>query len=504
MPRLSSQLNERASGPQQTTAPKTEPIMVAGPAGRGPTGQVIEIEDEDDAFDVFGTNGPLAYAIAAVLRGTRIGSRVADNRRFGRVKAVRTETGESATLTLTDGNGNDVLHLETASSGEQANQWSVVEQNNQYHVDGPGTGQVTTFSVDASAIGVEDTITTPSELADAIRQAFAGQIQAESEQHEAHFELSLDSSTGAIDIHSTDTKTEIDFTGVSNAEMQNSSSGSTTWIGGEAEYFASPSSTMEAHKRVLAPGNEDARIYAITAGSPVAAPAGSRTVTVPNLADASVVGVGDTDTLLNIRTTGEGAGSALPLTDAAQRDGTTVSEGYFRARQQYAGRLDVTETVDAGMSTITAEVASQSNFDLSALPKASISIDGQSLSQGDTVLLKSQDESSENGFYKVIDASGNLDLDFLQTESDLANEKVAISAGIDAGHVTLEFLGGKPEADLRVRYVHKGEQKHETWSTPLEEGDTFRSDRTVDAGSELWVVGRPDTVDASIIIRLQA
>lgn len=82
--------------------------------------------------------------------------------------------------------------------------------------------------------------------------------------------------------------------------------------------------------------------------------------------------------------------------------------------------------------------------------------------------------------------------------------QVAISAGIDAGHVTLEFLGGKPEADLRVRYVHKGEQKHETWSTPLEEGDTFRSDRTVDAGSELWVVGRPDTVDASIIIRLQA
>jgi len=82
--------------------------------------------------------------------------------------------------------------------------------------------------------------------------------------------------------------------------------------------------------------------------------------------------------------------------------------------------------------------------------------------------------------------------------------QVALSAGLDDGHVTLEFLGGRPETDIKVRYVHAGESRHETWELPLEEGDQFRSQQTVDADTEAWVVGRPDTVDASIIIRLQA
>lgn len=435
MPRLSSDLRERASGPQRTTAPKTEPIMVAGPAGKGPAGEVVEIEDEDDAFNIFGTKGPLAYDIAAALRGAKIGSQVADNRRFGRVKAVRTETGESAKLVLTDGNGNDVLELETASSGEKANDWSVVEQNNQYTFEDPEAENVTTFAVDSTAIGVEDTIATPSEFAAAIRQAFNGRLKAEAKEHEAHFEVSLDDSVSAISIDSTDTETTIDFSGVTNSEMQSNSSGSTTWLGGKSEYFSSPSSTMEAHRRVLSPNNEDARIYAITAGDPVAAPGGNKTVEIPNLADASVVGVGDTDTLLNIRTTGAGSNSTIPLTDAAERSSNIVSEGYFRARQQYAGRLDVTDTTQTDMATITAKVASQSDFDLSTLPKTSISVDSTSLSQGDNVLLKAQDDSSENGYYKVIDASGDLDLDFLQDEQDLTNEKVEISSGTDSGQV---------------------------------------------------------------------
>jgi len=435
MPRLSSDLVERASGAQRTTSPKTEPIMVAGPAGRGPTGEVVELEDEDDAFRIFGTNGPLAYDIAAALRGAKIGSQVSDNRRFGRVKAVRTETGEPATLVLTDGNGNDVLKLETASSGEQANEWEVVEQNNQYHFDDPETGNTATFSVDSTAIGVEDTISTPSQLAAAIRQTFGGRLKAESTQHSAHFEVSLDDSVTAISIDSTDTNTTIDFSGVTNQEMLDNSSGHTTWLGGKDEFFENPSSTMKAHRRVLAPDNTDARIYAITAGSPVAAPAGNKTVKVDNLADASVVGVGDTNTLLNIRTTGAGSGSTIPLTDAAERDSNVVSEGYFRARDQYAGRLDVTNTVQSDMATITARVASQSNFDLSGLPSTSISIDGTSLSQGDNVLLKAQDDSTENGYYQVIDVSGDLDLDFLQNEQDLTNEKVEITNGTDSGQV---------------------------------------------------------------------
>lgn len=451
MPRFSSSLQERASGPQRTTAPKTEPIMIAGPAGRGPTGEVVEIENADDAFQTFGTSGPLAYEVAAALRGARVGSRASDNRRFGLVKAVRTETGEPAELTLTDGDGNPVIELETASSGEQANDWSVVEQNNQYHIEEPEGTEVTSFAVDASAFGVEDTITTPSELAAAIRNAFAGRLNAEARQHEAHFELSLDRTVSAISINSTDTRTEIDFSGVTNQEMLDNSSGGTTWIGGKGEYFASPSSTMEAHRRVLAPDNEDARIYAITAGAPVAAPAGNRTVTVPNLADASVVGVGDTDTLLNIRTNGaDGPPNPVPLTDAAERDGSVVSEGYFRARQQYAGRLDVTDTTSAAMATETAKAASQSDFDLSSLPTATVSIDSVSLSQGDQVLLKAQADASENGLYEVVDDGGDLNLELLQNENDLAAEKVDVTDGTDSGKVfTFDLNSGdfvQPEA----------------------------------------------------------
>lgn len=439
MPRLSSELQERASGPQRTTAPKTKPIMVAGPASRGPTGEVVEIEDEDDAFQFFGTDGPLAFDIAAVLRGARVGSQAADNRRFGRVKAVRTETGEPAKLTLTDGNGNPVLEMETASSGEQSNDWSVVEQNNTYHIDDPENEAVTSFAVDSTAIGVEDTISTPSQLATAIRQTFGGRLKAEAKEHEAHFEVSLDSDVvknGPIGITSNDSRTTIDFSGVTNSEMESNSSGSTTWLGGKNEYFSSPSSTMKAHRRVLAPDNTDARIYAITAGSPVVAPTGNETVTVPNLADASVVGVGDTNTLLNIRTSGTGGTpTPLPLTDTAKRDGSVVSEGYFRARRQYAGRLDVTETVQKDMMTGSAKAASQNDFDLSGLPSSSVTIDGVSLSQGDQVLLKAQDDSAENGLYEAVDASGDLDLSLLQGEQELTDDKIEINNGTDSGKV---------------------------------------------------------------------
>jgi hypothetical protein len=81
---------------------------------------------------------------------------------------------------------------------------------------------------------------------------------------------------------------------------------------------------------------------------------------------------------------------------------------------------------------------------------------------------------------------------------------VGMRASVDDGRLTLEFLGGKPTSDLVIRYVHDGESRRETWEQPFEEGDSFTSEETVDRDSEVWVISEPDTVEASVVLRIQA
>jgi hypothetical protein len=81
---------------------------------------------------------------------------------------------------------------------------------------------------------------------------------------------------------------------------------------------------------------------------------------------------------------------------------------------------------------------------------------------------------------------------------------VALKVTLSDGRVSLEYLGGKIENDLRVRYVHKGTPKRESWSAPFEDGDTFKTAKTVDSDTEVWVIGKPDTINASVVSRILA
>jgi hypothetical protein len=73
----------------------------------------------------------------------------------------------------------------------------------------------------------------------------------------------------------------------------------------------------------------------------------------------------------------------------------------------------------------------------------------------------------------------------------------------DSGTLTVEQIGGPAVEDLLVRYIHDGSEQRESWTGPVEKGDQFESEESVDSGTQVWVVWQSDTVDAAILSRFQ-
>jgi len=81
--------------------------------------------------------------------------------------------------------------------------------------------------------------------------------------------------------------------------------------------------------------------------------------------------------------------------------------------------------------------------------------------------------------------------------------RVFIQPELDDGTIVLTHVGGTEVSDLKVRYVHDGEEQSESWDGSIREGDEYRSARTIDSETQGWVVWEPDTVNAAVITRFE-
>jgi hypothetical protein len=81
--------------------------------------------------------------------------------------------------------------------------------------------------------------------------------------------------------------------------------------------------------------------------------------------------------------------------------------------------------------------------------------------------------------------------------------RVFFQPSLEGGTLRIEHAGGTELETLRVRYVHEGEIRQETWDGPVGEGDQFTSGETIDSGTQAWVTWRPDTVDAAVLTRFE-
>lgn len=411
-PTITSGLIETPAPAANNDAPRAGTVFVVGPAGSGPTVPLV-FDNPSDAYDTYGSQDSLARDIELALIGASFGARAAGSGRYARVVGLRTRTGSAASATLVDGSANTVMTIETVEQSERANSWSITQTRSGYRVFDPtvGTsGQYTDFTVDFTGVGVGDRPASVSELADAMRAAFANKLYITVEYGTAHWELSVDDSTANISITSTADSTEVDFSTATDTQLDAIKSGATTWIDGVAAYFADPE-FADAHQRIIAEDNATARIYAITAGKAVEVPKDTETVQIEKLGDAKRIGLGLTNSLLNIRTTGVGAGGSVTLQSAGERNGAKKSEGYWRVRDEYVSRFDPTETTTTFLTapTFEATVASTADFSIAGLPQATITMDGVALELGDIVFLKNQGTATENGLYTVIDNGGDLD-----------------------------------------------------------------------------------------------
>ncbi|RME29039.1 MAG: hypothetical protein D6800_03230 [Candidatus Zixiibacteriota bacterium] len=429
-PRIQSGLIETpAPAAGAVDAPRGSTVLVCGSAPQGPTTPVT-ITSAEQAHATYGADSELAITIEAVLQGARIGGTVAGNQLRGNVVAIRTETGEPASVTLLDASGNTVMKLTTKERSERANLWTIQELTNGklgYSIFDPtandGNGAYVDVEINLSGTPASDKANSPSELADAIRSLFVDQLEVDVFLENAHFELYISSETTDDDsspvvTKSTASETELDFRGLSTATVAANSMlpGSKLWLDPEKDNAIQDGTSPDFYNKQLGPENEDARIYAITAGKAVSVPAGVSKVAIDHLASAQVIGLGSTNSLLNIRTTGFGAASEVSLVAAGTRNASRVSEGYFRVRDFEIAKFDPT--------------ALQTTFDL----------------DGDT--------TDENVYALVFEA-----------EHGIADEGGALSqayatdkGGVTADEVSTDRLGTKPTKFFTLKVREAGSE----------------------------------------------
>jgi hypothetical protein len=94
----------------------------------------------------------------------------------------------------------------------------------------------------------------------------------------------------------------------------------------------------------------------------------------------------------------------------------------------------------------------------------------------------------------------------LANPSDLGRSsppQIFFQPAIDSGRLAVTHAGGTEVETLRVRYVHDGEVLTETWEGPVQQGDQFTSEQSIDSGTRAWIVWQADSVDAAVVGRFE-
>ena len=344
-PNIQSGLIETAAPGSDSDAPKAGTVLVVGSAGAGPTTPTV-IGRPDDAYKLYGTQGKLAQTIELALQGASIGAQIANNGLKGRVVALRTETGDTASVVLVDAADIPVMKITTLDAGETANNFSVspIESGSLrgYSIYDPIADQTIDIPVDFSGTASAGAVSTPSQLAETITTLLGDKLDVEVYKGDARFELAISSETEDGDsakiVSASSGKSTIDFTTLALADAQALQPSTLLYL----DQPKGNSLTAEVYNNILSDVNEDARFYSITAGKAIAVGKGATQVRIENLANSAIVGQDGIKTLINIRTTGIGENSEVDFEDATERDGSKVSEGYYRVRNYATGRFDRT------------------------------------------------------------------------------------------------------------------------------------------------------------------
>jgi hypothetical protein len=367
-PHIASGLIETPAPAAENDAPKAGIVLVVGPAGSGPT-TPVEFENGTRPYEVYGTKGTLARDIELAVLGADFGARVAGTRATPRVVGLRLRTGtpSSATFFADVAKNEAVMRIETVEPSER--EWRVTFTSKTVVIDNPVTGKQDRFFIDRAGEGIPNAATSPLALADVIRKAYAEQLLVDVFTNRARWELAIDAALAAgadPKIVSSKYQTVLRMDRFSVADMAAFASGPLTWIDAVAPFDFTTTAARPVHNRPIPTSlNKDARFYAITAGRVAEVPENTQTVRIPQLADAKRVGVRQTNTLLNLRTTGEGKATPVTLEEAGTvADGTTltkVSEGYWRVRNHFAGNFNPSKT--GAFYTAGPEVLTQAQYD---------------------------------------------------------------------------------------------------------------------------------------------
>lgn len=412
-PRVSSSLRQRAAAAdtqREEEIARGRTIMILGPAGRGPTTPQL-IRNSDQAYEVYGRQGPLARDIDLALRGASIGGAQSQNNKEGQVLAVRTDTGEVADAEMF-ALGTKAITFRTTSSGLQANDWTVTVENRQLLLQDPEQGNRIRIQFDPR--GGQGDITTPSELAQAVFTATNGRLEAEVHRGRAHFELSVSEHTswGGIRYQSSQSASWIDFSDAASADLVALTDGPETAIGREQQAFSGDGPFDAVHNFIIPQNQEDLRVYAISAGAVQTLDKGTDTDYVDRLANANLVNVG-TNTLLNVRTSAESE-TQVPLTDVGERNGGVVSEAWERVRDHYVGRLDATRLADpepafVDYTVVAAEDVDPTDWIGETNAQASFDVDTVTVAAGDDIMIFGQGADLD-GIYTVQETTSGGDL----------------------------------------------------------------------------------------------
>lgn len=352
-PRITTGLIDRPTPTGENDAAQGGIVFLVGSAPQGPT-EPVEITSGDQAFRLFG-DSTLAAKVEAALLGASFGAQVNEDDVYGRVVALRTKTGSTASVTLQDEADETVFVISTKHASRVANSWSIERTGTGFRIYDPVEDEYTSFAVDFAGVSGTSSIRTPSQLAQAIRSAFDGKLIVELHRDEGQFEVSISDSDGLV--YSDNSRTLLDFSSVS--DLSTISTGAAlTMLDSEPNLADSGS---DIHNAIIAQDNADARFYAITAGAPTTIPAGNTEGTVPHLVKASLLGGGIGRSLLDLTTTGADASAKVDLATAA-----TTSEAFYQVRSHRVGVLDygITESdTDLGESIVLEFDASEGIFD---------------------------------------------------------------------------------------------------------------------------------------------
>lgn len=197
-----------------------------------------------------------------------------------------------------------------------------------------------------------------------------------------------------------------------------------------------------------------------------------------------------------------GANTGTPAFDEVVRGLTGSAVGVSLGQESDLQRSVTYLVEDMASSTVVSDAYEASDSDALSADAWSFSQDGASVTAEASVDGNPADSLLQTGL--PIPGYGSV---FQQVNpADLGRDvppRVFIQPQLDDGTLVLTHAGGETVDNLRVRYVHDGEEQTETWEGPVQEGDEYRSEESVDSDSQGWVVWQPDTVNAAVVSRFE-